>query len=75
MKNLKITEACLVNGKHAEAGTVLENVDNGLAADLVSNGRAVVVPATYEVIGNADPEVENREPKQSRKAKNVAPTE
>jgi hypothetical protein len=40
MKNLRIVESCLLNGKHVEAGTKLENVDNAVAADLVSSGRA-----------------------------------
>lgn len=74
MKNLKITESCLVNGEHAEAGTILENVDNAIAADLVVNGRAVEIPAKPEVLGNRDPEAENRDPKPAKKAKD-APAE
>ena len=41
MKTLKITESCLVNGEHAEAGSIIKNVDNTVDADLVVNGRAV----------------------------------
>jgi len=74
MKNLKILESCLVQGEHAEAGTTLKNVENTLAAELVSNGRAVEIPEKGEVIGNRDPEPEHRDPKPSKKAKD-APAE
>ena len=74
MKNLKIVEDCLVKGEHTPAGTKLENVDNGLAAELVSCGRAVEIPAKSEVLGNRDPEAENRDPKPSKKGKD-APAE
>lgn len=75
MKNLKITESCLVQGQHAEAGTVLKDVDNTLAAELVANGRAVEIPAKQEVLGNRDPEPENRDPKPSKKGKDAEPAE
>ena len=69
MKNLKIIQSCLVKGEHAEAGTTLENVDNAIAADLVTQGRAVEVPAKYDVIGDRDPkDVDNRDPKPGKKA-------
>lgn len=74
MKNLKITSSCLVNGEHAEAGSVLENVDNAIAADLVMNGRAEEIKGDHEVIGNRDPEVTDRDPKPSKKGKD-APAE
>lgn len=74
MKNLKITESCIVNGEHAEAGTVLKDVDNTTAADLVANGRAVEIPAKPEVLNTRDPEADNRDPKPSKKAKD-APAE
>jgi hypothetical protein len=74
MKNLKITESCLVKGEHAETGTVLKNVDNALAAELVTNGRAVEIAAKPEVLNHRDPEPENRDLKSSKKAKD-APAE
>jgi hypothetical protein len=74
MKNLKITEACLIKGEHAEVGTVIKNVDNTLAAELVANGRAVEIPEKPEVLNHRDPEAENRDPKPSKKAKD-APAE
>lgn len=61
MKNLKIIAACLISGEHTEAGSLLENVNNALAADLVSSGRAVVVAAEYEVLGHPDPAPQNRD--------------
>ena len=74
MKNIKITQACLVNGQHQEAGAVLKNVDNHVVADLVHSGRAVVVAEQHDVIGNRDPEPENRDPKPGKKGKD-APAE
>lgn len=74
MKNLKIVESCLVKGEHVEAGTVLKDVENGLAAELVTNGRAVEIPAKPEVLNTRDPEAENRDPKPSKKGKD-APAE
>lgn len=73
MKNLKITESCLVNGEHVDAGTLLENVGNALAAELVCNGRATI--ATNEEFENRDPVPETRDPKPSKKDKAAAPTE
>lgn len=40
MKNLEITEACFVKGDPVEAGVILENVENGVAAQLLVSGRA-----------------------------------
>lgn len=74
MKNLKISEDCLIKGEHTPAGTVLENVENGLAADLVGSGKAVEIPAKPEVLNTREPEAENRDPKPSKKAKD-APAE
>lgn len=80
MKNLRITESCLVRGSHTEAGTVLRDVDNSTAADLIMNGRAVIVKESAPgiVIQNQTPAVENRDPKpagktKSGKAKDPAP--
>jgi hypothetical protein len=67
MKNLKITQDCAVKGEHTPAGTILENVDNQLAADLIGSGRAVI--ATNEELENRDPAPENRDPKAAKKAK------
>jgi hypothetical protein len=74
MKNLQIIESCLVNGEHAEAGSILKNVENGVAADLLANGRAVEIAAKPEVLNHRDPEPENRDLKPSKKAKD-APAE
>lgn len=74
MKNLKIIQSCLVGGEHTEAGTVLKNVDNHIAAELVHSGRAEEIKGDHEVIGNRDPEVTDRDPKPSKKGKD-APAE
>lgn len=71
MKNIKITQACLVEGQHQDVGAVLKNVDNQVAADLVHSGRAVVIPEKPEVLGNRDPEPGNRDPKPGKKGKEV----
>jgi len=42
MKNLKIVESCIVEGKPVQAGVVLENVDNSVAAQLLLSGRAKI---------------------------------
>tara|TARA_R110001592_G_scaffold360315_1_gene668491 strand:- start:8334 stop:8543 length:210 start_codon:yes stop_codon:yes gene_type:complete len=44
MKNLEITEDCFVKGEPVEAGVVLENVENGVAAQLLTSGRAKIAP-------------------------------
>lgn len=75
MKNIKITQACLVEGQHQDVGAVLKNVDNQVAADLVHSGRAVVIPEKPEVLGNRDPDPENRDPKPAKKGKEADPSE
>ena len=50
MKNILIIEDCFVKGELAEKGTVLKNVDNGTAADLLSSGRAVISAAKVEEV-------------------------
>jgi hypothetical protein len=40
MKNIIITGGCFVEGKPVEAGEVLKDVDNGVAAELLTSGRA-----------------------------------
>jgi hypothetical protein len=62
MKNLLITSACLYQGEHQDVGTELDNVDNHIAADLISAGRAVERYVPHDVIGTRDPVVENRDP-------------
>lgn len=42
MKNLKIVESCIVEGKSVQAGVILENVDNSIAAELLLSGRAKI---------------------------------
>jgi len=44
MKNLEIIEACFVKGEPVEAGAILENVENGAAAQLLVSGRAIIAP-------------------------------
>ena len=69
MKTLKIIESCLAAGQHAEAGSILENVDVHVAADLIANGRAVEVQSKPDVLTQRDPELENRDPEPPKKAK------
>jgi hypothetical protein len=71
MKNLRITQDCAIKGEHTPAGTILENVDNQIAADLIMSGRATI--ATNEEIENRDPATQNRDPKPGKKAKDSAP--
>jgi hypothetical protein len=42
MKNLEIIEDCFIKGEPVEAGAILENVDNGVAAQLLVSGRAKI---------------------------------
>jgi hypothetical protein len=74
MKNIQIIDDCLVRGEHTPAGTMLENVETGLAADLLASGRAVEALAKPEALNTRDPKAENRDPKPSKKGKD-APTE
>lgn len=64
MKNLKITQDCAIKGEHTPAGTILENVDNQLAADLIMSGRATI--ATNDEFENRDTPPENRDPKDKK---------
>jgi hypothetical protein len=71
MKNLKFLQSCLVSGQHVEAGTILENVDNHVAAELIEGGRAKL--ATTETFTQRDPEViKNRDPEPAKKIKTKA---
>lgn len=58
MKNLLITEDCLVAGEHKAAGSIIKNVPNDLAAEIINSGRAVTAPGAIRV---ADPEPEHRD--------------
>jgi hypothetical protein len=69
MKNLLITSDCAVQGQHVAAGTILEHVDNAIAADLLVSGRAVLATATDPAIQLREPEVETRDPKPARKTR------
>lgn len=73
MKNLVVTDPCLIKGEHTEAGTVLENVENDLAAELLTSGRARL--ATNEEFENRDPAPENRDPKAGGKKAKGEPVE
>lgn len=73
MKNILITEDCLVKGQHTPAGTKLENVDNTLAAELLASGRAALPPADKRVIVVPDPEVETRDPEPAKKGTKPKP--
>lgn len=65
MKNLLITESCFMVGKgHIQDGTILENVEESLALELISSGRAVY---TNEELVVREPEIVNRDPKVKKK--------
>lgn len=66
MKNIRILSDCLVNGEHTPAGTVMKNVENAVAADLVVSGRAIEIPNKPEVLENRDPKTEDRDPKPAK---------
>jgi hypothetical protein len=71
MKNIRITEDCLVKGDHVPSGTILKNTPNELAAELLTSGRAEIVAAASDEIVIPDPEVSTRdpEPKKGKSAK------
>lgn len=48
MKNILIVDDCLVKGEPVSKGDVLENLDNGTAAILLSSGRAVLYKGEVE---------------------------
>ena len=54
-----------MGGQHQAAGTILENVENRTAAELLISGRAVIAG---EMIEHRDPVAETRDPKPKRKA-------
>jgi hypothetical protein len=63
--NIRIKESCIVNGSHAESGTVLRDLSAATARELVISGRAVSV----EDIETRDPLAEHRDPKPAKKGK------
>lgn len=69
MKNIRIISPVEINGKHVEENTIVENVDNALAAELVAAGRAVVIPAKPKKIEVRDPLVDHRDLKPEKPAK------
>ncbi len=77
MKNLKILQACSIEGKHYDKGSTAKNVDTRTAAELVHIGRAVEINnAPKDAVESRDPEVENRDPEVETKeseAKEPAP--
>jgi hypothetical protein len=61
MKNILITDDCLVAGEHKAAGTIIENAPNDLAAALITSGRAVIAPSAPPLVRVADPEPTHRD--------------
>lgn len=45
MKNIEITSDCLVKGQDTKKGTILKDVDNSTAAELLVSGRAKIAEA------------------------------
>lgn len=66
MKNILITEDCFVKGQPAEKGTILKNVDNSTAADLLSSGRAKIY--TGEPVKTEEPKKKAAKKKSAKKA-------
>lgn len=50
MKNIEITHDCFVDCKPVEAGTILKDVDNGTAAELLTSGRAKLATVKPEAV-------------------------
>lgn len=55
MKNILITSDCLHKGKHVEKGTILKNVDNSSAAQLLVSGRAKLFKGAVAEEPKVDP--------------------
>jgi hypothetical protein len=76
MKKIIVTAACVLNGEHQEAGTVLE-LDPVAAAEALASGRCEAAP-TYAKIGpgtveHRDPDATDRDPKPATKRGKKAP--
>lgn len=57
MKNIEITESIIYQGEHCAKGSVLKNVDNGIAAELITSGRAKELkPETTKIVVPGNPE-------------------
>jgi hypothetical protein len=63
MKTLRILSGVEIDGKHVDENSIVENVPNEIAAELIVAGRAEVVPNQGSKIIVPDPVVENRDPK------------
>lgn len=76
MKNLITKEDIQYKGAHVPAGTKLEGVDNGLAAELVYYGKADEVAEKAREVNHRDPkEVETREEKPASKKDKAKPAD
>ena len=69
MKTLRITSGVEINGKHRAEGDIVKNVPTGIAAEIVTAGRAVIVPEKAREIVIPDPAVENRDPQPARRGR------
>jgi hypothetical protein len=78
MKTIKITDDCLLDGTHTKAGTVLKNVSESLAAQLLSSGRAELIkekpePIAVNAPASASPPKDDPKPAKKGKAKDDEP--
>ena len=62
MRTIKIIDPCIFAGSHVEPGTVLKNLDNAVAADLVASGRAIELTEAHGVLGRSAEQVQNGDP-------------
>lgn len=69
MKTIRITSGVEVDGKHCKEGTIIQNVDNALAAEIVTAGRAEIIPEKAKKIVIPDPVVQDRDPKPGKPAR------
>lgn len=62
MKNLLITSSVEVMGRHCPEGTIVRDVPNDIAAEIIHAGRAEAIPdlPPAEIV-HADPVVEHRD--------------
>jgi len=73
MKNLRILSGVEIKGEHVAENSVVENVPNEIAAELIVAGRAEVIPIKGKNIIVPDPVAENRDPKPAKPAKAAKP--
>lgn len=69
MKTLRITSGVEINGKHRAEGDIVKNVPVAVAAEIITAGRAVIVPEKAQEIVVPDPAVENRDPQPTRRGR------